>query len=334
MRVGVWCAACACMLLGGGLAASATPSVAPCATRADVLGLSRVVEIDTAGGPGFGAGANDFLADGEVVLTFDDGPLRAHTSAVLKALDDHCTRATFFLVGRMAAADPAMVREVAEHGHTLATHTFSHAHLQGLDAAGAEREIELGLSTVTLAAGGHAVAPFFRYPYLRSTPLAAAHLRQRDISSFMIDVDSRDFRTRDGATVKTTVLHDLARRRKGILLFHDIQPSTERALPEILAELKARGFKVVHLVPRQPATTLPAYDEEARRLLKRRALAVTETPLAPRAPTWPQSEPADGPEVLPWKAKATPGTSSQQPMPVDASNGDGTVPWYRKWLLP
>ena len=53
--------------------------------------------------------ADDLLKDGEVILTFDDGPLRRYTRRVLKALASHCTKGTFFMVGRMAVADPAMV---------------------------------------------------------------------------------------------------------------------------------------------------------------------------------------------------------------------------------
>jgi peptidoglycan-N-acetylglucosamine deacetylase len=134
-RIGALSAVCVALLLGGGLiarTAQSAPPVAACATQDNVLGLSRVVEVDAADGPLFGRvhnGGYDFLHDGEVVLTFDDGPLRHYTRAVLKALDAHCTKATFFMVGRMAVADPEMVREVASHGHTIGAHTWSHAKL-------------------------------------------------------------------------------------------------------------------------------------------------------------------------------------------------------------
>ena len=107
-------------------AAWAAATVDACATRTDMLGISRVIEVDTTGGPMFGRsppGAFDVLGDREVILTFDDGPLRPYTAKVLEALDAHCTKATFFMVGRMAVADPAMVKEVAKHGHTIGAHT-------------------------------------------------------------------------------------------------------------------------------------------------------------------------------------------------------------------
>ena len=320
------CIGGACLLLGGGLPASgaqADPPVEACATHRDVLGLSRIVEVDTTGGPQFGRaphGGYDFLKDGEVVLTFDDGPLRSHTRAVLKALAENCTKATFFMVGRMAAADPAMVREVASQGHTIAAHTWSHAKLQGLPEDKAKDEIELGFSAVAGALQAP-VAPFFRFPYLRTSQEALDHLKARDIASFAIDIDSRDFRTRDGAAVEKTVLTQLQARGKGIVLFHDIQPSTAAALPEILGELKKRGFKVVHMVPKHAVTTLPAYDAQAEKLISHRALAAGKNPLAARAPTWGQSHATER-EVLPWAASAT------------ITDPQATVPWYKQWFTP
>ena len=83
-------------------AAAPTPAVAAATTwcgNPNALGVSRVIEIDTAGGPGFGFEhfkAYDFLRDHEIVLTFDDGPWPGHTPAVLKALAEQCTKAVFF----------------------------------------------------------------------------------------------------------------------------------------------------------------------------------------------------------------------------------------------
>ena len=82
----------------------AQPTGAPCANP-DALGVSRVVEVDTTGGPGFGFEhfkQLDFLTDKEVVLTFDDGPWPGNTPAVLKALADQCTKAVFFSIGKHA----------------------------------------------------------------------------------------------------------------------------------------------------------------------------------------------------------------------------------------
>ena len=134
------CGLASALLLGTFLPAAAQDSCA----SSNVLGVSRVVEIDTSTGPKFGfqySDANSFLAEGEVVLTFDDGPLRAYTKPVLEALAAQCTKATFFVVGRMAVADPEMVKEYARRGHTVGTHTWSHANLAHLSAPKARAEI-------------------------------------------------------------------------------------------------------------------------------------------------------------------------------------------------
>ena len=268
--------------------AGAQDACTPTVPAADALGVSRVAEIDTSSGPLFGAPYKEpsFLADGEVVLTFDDGPLRAYTLPVLDALAAHCVKATFFLVGRMAVADPEMVKEYARRGHTVGTHTWSHANLRALTPLKARAEIELGFSAVQQAMG-KPLAPFFRFPFLGDPKSMIMHLQGRQIGVFSIDVDSKDFRTRDAGTVHRKVMADLARAKKGIVLFHDIQFSTARALPGLLAELKAKGYRVVHMQPKAQATTVAEFDTQAQQELDRRRVKVADQPLVKRSLTWP-----------------------------------------------
>ena len=270
-----------------------------CDGRSDVLGVSRVVEVDTHGGAAFGFQyhkAPDYLQDGEVVLTFDDGPSRSHTRAVLDALDAHCTKATFFMVGRMAVADPEMVREVARHGHTIGTHTWSHRNLRTLLPARAKAEIEMSVSAVSRILGTP-VAPFFRFPYLSDPRPMIEYLKERDIGIFSIDVDSIDYRTRSGTEIQRRVLSLLAKQRKGILLFHDIQTSTARGIRGLLDQLKARGFKVVHLIPKAAATTVADFDAAAEQELARKAAAAAGKPLANRSIVWATGDEEERPAV-------------------------------------
>ena len=272
-------------------ATSLRPTIAPeCAGRTDVLGVSRVVEIDTSAGPRFGQQykgvEDDFLNFGEVVLTFDDGPMRRHTVPILDALDEQCTKATFFSVGRMAVSDPSTLQEVARRGHTIGTHTWSHKNLASLGADAMKREIELGISAVA-AAVDEPIAPFFRFPYLGHSRNSLAYLESRGLGIFGIHVDSQDFRTRNPGAMQRTLLSRLERDGKGILLFHDIQVSTARGIRELLAELKTRGFRVVHIVPSQPATTLPEFDAIAAKSIKGRKDTTAKAPLAERSVTWP-----------------------------------------------
>jgi peptidoglycan/xylan/chitin deacetylase (PgdA/CDA1 family) len=280
-----------------------------CTNRTDVLGISRVVEIDTTAGPRFGDQYSKdevkFLEPGEVVLTFDDGPMRRYTLPILDALDEQCVRATFFSVGRMAVSDPATLQEVARRGHTIGVHTWSHKKLSALGADAMKREFELGLSAVA-GAVGTPIAPFFRFPYLGHSKSSLAYIQGRGMGIFGIHVDSADFRTKSPGVVLRNVMSQLDREKRGILLFHDIQPSTAGALASLLAELKTRGYKVVHMVPKHAAETLPAYDAIAEKSLRAKSAAAAASPMAKRAATWPVSgeEPAASPA-----AKATPPTA-------------------------
>lgn len=248
-------------------AASAETSALPetaaktCANP-DALGVARTVEVDTTGGPGFGFEhykAYDFLQDKEVVLTFDDGPQVRTTPAILDALDQECTKAIFFSLGKMALGLPQIIRDVAKRGHTVATHTWSHIDIRKASDQDGKDDIEKGISAVVRAVGGP-VAPFFRYPYLRDSQASLAHLAGRNIAVFSTDVDSFDFRRQNPDRLVKTTMDRLNKRGKGIILMHDIQPRTATALPALLKALKAGGYKVVHMTAKDNLKTLAEYD--------------------------------------------------------------------------
>jgi len=245
-------------------AISALPDT-PC-SNPDALGVSRVVEVDTTGGPGFGFEhfkQLDFLADKEVVLTFDDGPWPGNTPAVLKALADQCTKGVFFSIGKHATYHPEILRQVLAAGHTVGTHTWSHANLNSkkLNEQQVKDEIEMGMSAVKLALGT-APAPFFRFPELQHNPQAVAYLGQRNVAIFSCDIDSQDYKkTSTPEKIIETVMTRLDKLGKGIILMHDFQKHTAEALPELLRRLKAGGYKVVQMKAKAPLQTLPEYDE-------------------------------------------------------------------------
>jgi peptidoglycan-N-acetylglucosamine deacetylase len=244
--------------------AMAPPAKTVCANP-DALGVSRVVEIDTTGGPGFGFEhfkQLDFLTDKEVVLTFDDGPWPGNTPAVLKALADECTKAVFFSIGKHATYHPEILRQVAAAGHAVGAHTWSHANLntKKITEQQAKDEIEKGFSAVKMALGADP-APFFRFPELQHGPAAVAYLQSRNIAMFSCDVDSFDFRAKDGTQIINTVMTKIDKAGKGIILMHDFQKHTAEALPTLLRRLKAGGYKIVQMKAKTPLQTLPEYDE-------------------------------------------------------------------------
>ena len=257
-------------------AAAPTPAAAPAAkvgTTADcknpnALGVERVVQIDTTGGPGFGFEhfkAYDFLKDKEVVLTFDDGPWQGNTERVLKALADECTKALFFEIGKHAGYYPEITKQVAKAGHTIGTHTWSHKDLSTLSEDEAKAEIEKGIAAVSIALGNKPVQPFFRFPALKHPPELVKYVGSRNIGIFSTDMDSFDFKMRKPDQVVKSVMAKLAKHGKGIVLMHDFQHATAEAAPELLKQLKAGGYKIVHMRPKAPLTTLPKYDEIAQK---------------------------------------------------------------------
>ncbi|KIZ41853.1 MULTISPECIES: polysaccharide deacetylase family protein [Rhodopseudomonas] len=257
--------------------ATAAPSIQPVAATAapartdvaatacanpDALGISRTVEIDTTGGPGLGLSQYkdyDFLQPGEVALTFDDGPWPVNTPAVLAALAHQCVKAVFFPIGKHASWHPEILKQVVAQGHTIGSHTWSHLNLAIKPLAEAKAEIEKGISSVVRAAG-RPTAPFFRFPQLRQNAELKAYLRERNISAFSIDVDSEDFRIKKPEQLVASTMAKLKKTGKGIILMHDFQHSTALALPELLLQLKAGGYKVVFITAKDPIVTLPEYD--------------------------------------------------------------------------
>jgi peptidoglycan/xylan/chitin deacetylase (PgdA/CDA1 family) len=237
----------------------------------DAFSVSRVVEIDTTGGPAFGTEhfkQYDFLRDKEVVLTFDDGPWPENTPAVLKALQDNCAKATFFEIGEHATWRPDLTKELVAAGMTVGTHTWSHKDLAknpyAKDIEQAKQEIEMGVSAVHMAAAGGPVAPFFRFPDLQQPAELMTYLGTRNIATFSTDIDTFDFKLHKPDDVIKSALTKLAKNGKGIILMHDFQHGTAEAMPELLRQLKANGYKLVHMVPKAPVTTLAKYDDMVR----------------------------------------------------------------------
>jgi peptidoglycan-N-acetylglucosamine deacetylase len=250
----------------------AVTAAKPACANADALGLSRVVEVDTTGGPGFGFEhfkQFDFLTDKEVVLTFDDGPWPGNTPAVLKALADECTKAVFFSIGKHATYHPEILRAVAAAGHTIGTHTWSHVNLNSkkMTEQLAKDEIEKGNSAVRFALGT-APAPFFRFPELQHAPAAMAYLGTRNIAMFSTDLDSFDFRAKNADQIVTTVMTKLDKQGKGIILMHDFQKHTAEALPALLRRLKEGHYKIVLMKAKAPMQTLAEYDDALTRDMK------------------------------------------------------------------
>ncbi len=235
-----------------------TPIEAQAACGSDALGTARTISVDPNGPASFkGAESALGLRDKEVILTFDDGPVRGNTPRILNTLADECVKATFFAVGRMAKANPRIAKRIVAQGHTLAHHTHTHDRLPNFKSARAGSRIDAGIAAVETAAYGVTTArtriPFFRYPYLARNRSTDRLVRDRGLVSFGANIDARDWEPVSSDRVHNRIMNQLRREGRGIILMHDIQSRTARMLPRLLRSLKREGYRVVHMVPKGSA---------------------------------------------------------------------------------
>ncbi|MBR1141411.1 MULTISPECIES: polysaccharide deacetylase family protein [Bradyrhizobium] len=275
--------------VGSGLG-SPGAAAAECPGHPNALGTSRVLVVDPQEHPRIGAMQYKEtlpLRDHEVVLTFDDGPVPKYSNQVLQILADECVKATFFTIGRQAKADPEGVRKLAAAGHTVGTHSQNHPlsfNRMTLDQV--KPEVDQGIaSTAAALSDPSALSPFFRVPGLLRGEAVENYAGTLGLQMWSADFLADDWRSISGTKVYELAIKRLEARGKGILLLHDIHARTVDALPKILTELKAKGYRIVHVVaatPDRPATPTEPDDWLVHR-------PSDETPVA----KWPAITPVD-----------------------------------------
>lgn len=293
----------------------ATLAVAACVASTSVMaddcaerwGVHRNLEVSTSTGPiGVISYKNTLpLGPREVVLTFDDGPMPRRTPAVLDALKSECAKATFFVIGKMAAAHPNILRRVADEGHTVASHTWSHAYLNVVRSDQRRRDqINGGLmaASAALGDGDPALSPFFRYPGLGRTRRLDRYLERQNLIAMSADVVGDDWRKITPDQVLARVMSRLEARGSGVILLHDIQPRTVAMLPDLLRRLREGGWKLVHIRPRPEETRMALNAVERPR--DRRMIAAIEILVMKTTASAPRP---DGGLRLMAANKATPG---------------------------
>lgn len=178
-----------------------------------------------------------------VALTFDDGPHPEHTRRIVDALAAGGARGTFFLQGALAEQRPELVRAIADGGHELANHGWSHSRASEVGAVGFVREARStqGLLERTV---GRPLPRLFRPPYGDVSPAAAAGLLREGFRLVFWSFDSEDSFVDTPERVAGAVARS-ALRSGEVLLFHEDYAHTASALPAIVADIRARGFAMV-----------------------------------------------------------------------------------------
>ncbi|MFF8958051.1 polysaccharide deacetylase family protein [Streptomyces sp. NPDC014894] len=189
---------------------------------------------------------------GYVALTFDDGPTSA-TAAYLKALRDAGrVRATFFVTGSLAQADPDGTRRIAAEGHAIANHSYTHPNLVELDAATAFAELR-DTSRVVRAQTGRAPV-FFRPPFGSTDARTRQDAARLGMTEVIWTADTVDW---SGIPADAIAANALTVRPGGIILLHDGLPTTLEAIPKIVDGLAERDLCAGRIV--RSATPVEAW---------------------------------------------------------------------------
>jgi peptidoglycan/xylan/chitin deacetylase (PgdA/CDA1 family) len=280
-----------------------------CPGNSNAIGTSRIISIDPTEHARLGSmqyAETLPLADKEIVLTFDDGPLPPYTDRILDVLASECVKATYFIVGGMARAYPDALRRIYAAGHTIGTHSQNHPMtFNQMPLERVQNEIEQGIATTAVALGNrNAVAPFFRIPGLARSTSVEIYLHDRSLVTWSADFLADDWKHIQASEVLSRALSRIEAKGKGILLLHDIHQVTVLALPPLLRELKARGYRIVHVVPaslNQPKTASASADWVP--VGNRRALPIVNSASAkpsiafPRAMAATSTEPVSHPNT-------------------------------------
>jgi peptidoglycan/xylan/chitin deacetylase (PgdA/CDA1 family) len=175
-----------------------------------------------------------------VAMTFDDGPHPRLTPILLDMLKQRNLRATFYLIGTRITTWPDIVRRIADEGHEIGTHTSSHPNLAKHSNTSVLSQIDRTSDAIFKITGRPPVT--FRPPYGAFTKRQRLMLyKERNLPTILWAVDPQDWR-RPGASVVAKRILKYS-HPGAIILSHDIQSGTVKAMPDTFDGLLARGLK-------------------------------------------------------------------------------------------
>lgn len=177
-----------------------------------------------------------------VAMTFDDGPHPTHTPRLLDMLRERGIRATFYLIGNRVVQYPGIAQRIAEEGHEIGNHSWSHPFLDRMAASAVTREIDQTSDAIFQVTGRPPVT--FRPPYGAFTRSQRTGLHTtRALPTILWSVDPQDWRRPGASVVANRILQNA--HQGSIILSHDIHRGTIDAMPQILDGLTARGLQFV-----------------------------------------------------------------------------------------
>lgn len=194
----------------------------------------------------------DKLPPKTVLLTFDDGPHARYTDEILEILKRYQAPAVFFQLGQnlgkvdaTGKTQPGRGSEVAKRvlaaGHQLANHSFTHGLMSKFELVKVKEEA--ANTEALLDAAGRSGDTLFRFPYGARNDGALTTIEALKLRSMMWNVDSLDWSDPIPKSIAARVMAELDKQQRGIVLFHDIHARTVQALPLVLDQLAAEGWR-------------------------------------------------------------------------------------------
>lgn len=194
-----------------------------------------------------GASSLDLAERGEidperpmVALTFDDGP-SSYTEEILRLLREHGGRATFCVIGTRLEEYPEAVQKAAAQGCEIATHTWSHKDLTSLNEAGVRRQLTRSMEAITEITGQP--VRVLRPPYGGVNRTVRSVAKALNLTIVTWSIDTRDWSTQNADTTARTILRKV--QNGSIILCHDSQGSTARAMKQVIPALLEQGYQLV-----------------------------------------------------------------------------------------
>lgn len=254
-----------------------------------------------------------------IALTFDDGPNPDHTPRLLDMLKQRNIKATFFLVGRCVVTWPHIVKRIADEGHELANHSWSHPLLTALSTTGLDSQMKRTHDAIIKACGKPPI--HYRPPYGAIRANQRQHLYDTyGYSTIIWDVDPLDWKNRNAKTVKDRIL--ASTRAGSIILCHDIHGTTVDAMPGTLDELKARGYQfatVSQLIDLEKESALEAAATAAATASTTAPASAAEVKTEVKAAVVPPTQPSSA-------APASPAAQAPAPSPAPAAAQPSAAP--------
>ncbi|WP_082043597.1 polysaccharide deacetylase family protein [Mobilicoccus massiliensis] len=214
----------------GATPASATPASATTAAAAPTASKPRP--------------AKKRAAPKVAYLTFDDGPTATYTPQVLAVLDRYDAKATFFMIGRQAAARPELVEQVRQRGHVIGNHTWDHPNLVPLPAAEISAQVTRTNATVQRMTGRRVTC--LRPPGGGTSPRVQKLAHRHRLEVVLWNVDTRDWTRPGAAAIQRAATANPHGGGPRLILMHDgggDRSQSVAALPGVLSTLKKQGYR-------------------------------------------------------------------------------------------